>query len=72
MKGVFLVFLGRAFLKIWQPANNMQWLKKERMKVWIFLSFSPYSSFGFNLRHMVMPTCIARCRINGQILWENN
>ena len=30
---------GRGFPKIWQPLHNMQWLKKERMKACVFLSF---------------------------------
>ena len=33
----------------------MQKMKKERVKVCFFLSFSPYSFFGLNLRHVVMP-----------------
>ena len=55
VKVVISSFSGTGFQKLWQPANNMQWLKKERVKVWIFLFFSPYSCFGLNLGHLVMP-----------------
>ena len=40
---------------MWQPLNNMQWLKKRVGVGMFFLSFSPYYCFGLNLRHMVMP-----------------
>ena len=33
----------------------MQQLKKKQVNVCFFNSYSPYSWFGLNLRHMVMP-----------------
>ena len=33
----------------------MQQLKKKQVNVCFLISYSPYSWFGLNLRHMVMP-----------------
>ena len=59
---LYCVFLDQ---KVKIVISNLKWfgvfqkygshkLKKERVKVCFFLSFTPYSYFGLNLRHTVM------------------